>query len=325
MSDQAQFGRKATLLVIRKEQRGNNPSAFVPESVIDLSEMHFRFSTKQQDVESPNNCSIRVYNLSEDTVKALTKFEYTRVVLQAGYANAGYGVIFDGTITWFRKGKENATDHFLDILASDGDMAYNFAVVNKTVAAGSNPGERVKVIIDEMAKKGTLAGNIMQFTGGVLPRGKVLFGMARALLRQETVTHGATWSILNGQVNVTPLTGYLPGEAVVLTSLTGLVGIPEQTTDGMMATCLLNPRLLVGGLVKIDNKSINQLIQQNPNAAPIAFNQYTGIQNLATVAADGLYRLYVVEHDGDTRNTNWYTNITALAVNPVTKEVAPYG
>lgn len=327
MQGQSLFKRKASLYVVRPGQQGNNPSAFIPASVIDLSQMRFTFQTAQQDVESPNNCSIRVFNLSESTVDALTKFEYTRVILQAGYENSHFGVIFDGSIKQFRRGRLNATDTYLDILAADGDQAYNFAVINKTLAAGSSPNDRVKAVLDEMSKSGATRGNVPEFTGGVLPRGKVLFGMARALLRQQVQSQGATWNISNGQINVTPLTGYLPGEAVVLNSLTGLIGRAEQTQEGVKCTSLLNPRLEVGRLLQIDNKSINQTIAQTPlpGGSQLAFNQYSGIQNFATVTADGVYRLYVVEHEGDTRGQAWYSHLTALAINPGTNEVKPYG
>jgi hypothetical protein len=317
---QNQFGRSAKLLVVRPEALDGTPA-----SIIDLSSTHFRFRTVQQDVESPNNCSIRVYNLSNATVEAITKTEYSRVVLQAGYEGSGTGKIFEGTIKWFKVGRESATDKYLDILAADGDLAYNFAVVNQTLAAGSTPKQRVDAVISEMAKKGAVSGEVMDMTGGVLPRGKVLFGMARALLRQEVEAQGATWHIEGGRVHVTPLTGYRAGEAVVLSALTGLVGLPEQTNEGLLAKCLLNPRIVVGGLVKIDNKTINQMLQQNPNAAPVAFNSYTGLQLLATVAADGLYRVFVAEHEGDTRGAQWHTHLTCLAVNPSTKQVKAYG
>lgn len=306
-----QFLRKATLIVSKGTK------------ALDLSEMHFTFETKQQDVESPNNLSVRVYNLAPNTVKTVRE-EFDTVTLQAGYGDA-YGVIFQGNIKQYRIGRENAVNSYLDILSADGDLAYNYAVVNKTLAAGSTPGQRVQAVVSEMAPKGVTLGYQMQYTGGILPRGKVLFGMARALLRQEVANQGATWNINNGQVEILPLTGYRPGEAVVLNAQTGLVGIPEQTQEGLKVRSLLNPRLSIGGLIKIDNATINQLVQQNPNAAPIAFNQYTGIQNFATIASDGLYRLFVVEHRGNTRGPEWYSDLICLAVNPVTKEVKPYG
>lgn len=316
-----QFIRKATLIV--SGRKGNNPSAYDAGSGLDLSEARFRFSTQQQDVESPNNCSIRVYNLSDETVRKV-KGEYDRVTLQAGYDGA-YGVIFDGTIKQFRVGRESNIDSYLDILAADGDLGYNFGIVNKTLAAGASPQQRVDAIIESMGPYGVTKGYVGPLVGGTLPRGKVLFGMARAALRAEVKTSGCTWNIQNGEVQVIPLDGYLPGEAVELTALTGLIGLPEATADGVRARCLLNPKITVGGLVKIDNASINQTLQQNPNAAPIAYNQWTGLQFLAKTTTDGIYRVLVVEHEGDTRGLSWESKLICLAVDPATLKVKPYG
>lgn len=325
MTDSLQWGRKASLLLLTGPLQGNNPSAYLPggDRGLDLSEMHFTFQTKQQDVESPNNCTIRVYNLSQATVKQI-RGEFSRVVLQAGYQGTS-GVIFDGTIRQFRIGRENATDTYLDILAADGDIGYNFGIVNQSLKAGSTPQDRLGVINAALANFGLAPGSQMPFTGGVLPRGKVLFGMARSELRTLSASQEATWSIQNGKVDIIPLRGYKEGEAVVLTSLTGLIGIPEATTEGVQFRCLLNPRLVPGAVARIDNRSINQTLQQNPNNPPVAFDRYIGLQQLADVTSDGFYRMFVVEHSGDTRGQGWYTDVVGLALDPSNQQVKPYG
>lgn len=330
MSDtSSMFGRKSSCFVIRPEFKGNNPSAFVPRSVIDLSGMHFTFQVNQADQESPNNAVIRVFNLSngpqQSTVQDIIKGEYSRVVLQAGYENGVFGVIFDGTVKQIRKGRLSGTDTYLDLLCADGDLGYNFSVTNQSLAAGSTPAQRTQAIIDSMKPLGIKAGSLAPATGGVLPRGKVLFGMARALMRAEVQTQGATWSISNGEINIIPLDGYLPGEVVTVTALSGLIDLPEQTDNGIAFKMLLNPKIVPGGLVKIDNKSVNQTIQANPNAAPVPFNQWTGVQLLADVTSDGIYRVFVAEHEGDTRGQAWYTKVVCLSVDSVTKQVKPYG
>lgn len=317
MAENDQYLRRASLMLVDGEK------------ALDLSEMHFRFKTSQQDEESPNNCMIRVYNLTEDTVKRI-RGEYSRVVLQAGYQEAAFGVIFDGTIRQYRQGKEpDNISTYLDILAADGDLAYNFSTISTTVYAGTTAGERVAAVVQSMAPQGVTAGQLLiPSTGGVLPRGKVLFGMARAILRAETQTQGATWNINNGQVNVIPLDGYLPSEAVVLTDQSGLIGRVEQTEDGMRCTALLNPKLIVGGLVKIDNASINKTSAAAGQELPtgqLAYNRYAGVQLLASEAADGLYRIYVAEFVGDTRGEDWYTELVCLSIDPVTMKCKRYG
>lgn len=303
MSDQ--WLRKAQLIVAN-----DNPTPLNTEPGLDLSTLHFKFSITAADEQSPNAAVIRVYNLAEDTVATVLK-EFNRVILNAGYENGSFGVIFDGLIKQFRRGKENATDTYLDILAADGDLGYNFGIVNSTTRAGSTPRQRIDEVCKEMGIPLGYAPDALDATGGILPRGKVRFGMARAQLRTEARTLGSTWSIQNGRVNVVPLRSYLDNgqEAVVLTSKTGMVGIPEQTDQGILVRCLLNPRIIIGGLIKIDNASINKM-QQN---SIVPFDQWTGIQLPAKTANDGYYRVFVVEHTGDTRGMEWYSDVTCLA------------
>lgn len=319
--DKSQYDRVASLVVKRPQSSGNNPSAFVAGKELDLSGLHIRFRTVQHDLQSPNNCIIRAYNMDPRVVDEIVRNEFSKVTLLAGYKGTSVSEVFVGNIKQFRVGKENATDTYFEILAADGDLAYNFATVGVTLAAGSSPPQRIKAITDAMVKKGLFVGQGMEYTGGVLPRGKVLFGMARVALTREVDSQGGTWSIDNETIHITPLSGVRSTKVTVLDSNSGLIGTPEQTLNGVEAVCLLNPDIEVGSVVKIDNARINQLFQQNPKEGPIPFNQYAGVQNLATVAADGLYRVYVVEHEGDTIAGPWYSRLTCLALNPATNQV----
>lgn len=313
MTDAPQFLRKASL-VVRNDTNG-----------LDLSEMHFKFEVQAMDGQSPNNASIRVYNLAQSTIKKLQTTEFTQVTLQAGYENGNFGVIFDGTIRYFRIGRENATDTYIDILASDGDELHNFGFINQTLESGnSTTADIVKAI---QQANGIPPGPQIIGTGGTIPkpRGKVIFGMSRAVLRDEMKNVGSVWSIQNGQMTIHPLDGYLPGQAVVLNSYTGLIGIPEQTQDGVMVRCLINPRIVCGQLVQIDNASVNQLVGQSPGATLVPYNQWAAVQRPADVTMDGLYRVLVCEFTGDTRGQAWYADLTCLAVDPVTDKIKPYG
>lgn len=304
-----QYKRKCTLVVTEGEKG------------LDLSELRITFATQQQDVESPSNVLIRVHNLADDTEKRI-RGEFSRVTLQAGY-DAAFGVIFQGQIKQFGMGRVDAKNKYLDLLCADGDEAYNFAYVNKTLAAGSNARDEVNAAGAAMKPHGIDMGYIADATGGVLPRGKVLFGLARASMRRAARNMGTSWTINNGQVNVVPLDGYLPGEAVALNSQTGMIGVPQQTENGLIVTCLLNPKIVVGGLIQINERDINRVIGAPGNTANVAYNTYTGVQRLATTTFDGFYRVIVAEHRGDTRGQEWYTTMTCLAVNRDTLKIAP--
>lgn len=290
-------------------------------NVFDLSELKFRFRTQQFDEESPNNCEIRVYNLSPATVKKVRE-EYSRVKLSAGYKNSGKGEIFDGTIRQFRTGRESQVNSYLDILAADGDIPYGFGIVNETISAGATQDEITRRI-GKVSTEPLPIDNLPTVLNGTESlRGKVLFGMARDYLRDVAKTNQCTWSIQNGKLQMVPFDSYLPGDVVTLDVATGLIGVPELTEQGVQVRCLINPKLRVGGLIRIDNARVNRIIQANEND-PRVFNSVAGIQHQASLSADGLYRVYVIEHTGDNRGNEWYSDLTCLAVN--NGKVAPFG
>lgn len=287
---------------------------FSGEKGIDLSEFRITFQIRNADVENPNSANIRVYNLSQATIQTI-KGEYSEVILNAGYVNGNFGAIFKGTIKQFRIGKENATDTYLDILAADGDIGYNQGVVNTTLAKGSTIESAVTTAAGAMPGLQVDQTNIVidkQHTPNI--RGVVMFGMARARLRNFASTLDSTWSIQNGKAVFVPRAGYLPGEAVKINVATGLIGLPQQTDQGIRLQCLLNSRIRIGGLVQLNNDEIIQLMQRDPNAAPIPYDQWAGFQYNAPLSKDGIYRAYVVEHEGDTRGNPWFTDLICLAV-----------
>lgn len=315
MSDQ-QWLRKIGLVVLQSQFGGGGAGDQGPvpsgtdRSGLDLSAMRIKFKVLAMDVDTPPTAVIRVYNLSDDTANRVQK-EFQDVILQAGYEGGSFGQIFTGTIKQFRRGKEDATSKFLYIMAADGDAAYNFGVVSKSLAAGASPKQQIEAITQQTAAKGLASGTIPAElgTGGTLPRGKVLFGLARDRLTDIAATTNYSWRIVGGKVEFTKLTGYKSGEAVVLNAATGMISMPEATVGGIHVRALLNPRIIVGGRIQIDNASINQLTVKEQG-----FPRHTDLTFPAATTEDGFYKVLVVEHFGDTQGQQWYSDITALAI-----------
>jgi hypothetical protein len=292
-----QYLRKCSLIV---SQGGSG---------LDLSQLRIIFRTKQSDVQTPNTARIRVVNLSDQTASTVQN-EFTAVRLQAGYENGAFGTIFDGTIKQVNKGRVDRTNTFVDILAADGDIAYNQGIISKSLAAGASPTDERNALIQAM---GIPAGFVADMPPGAAQRGQVKYGMARDYMRDLADTNGMTWSIQNGQVQMIPNTGFRPGTAVVLNSDTGMIGMPRQTAGGILVDCLLNPNIKIGCLLQIDNKSIQRdLLGGQLLNAPGRLENLQGFQ--PKITADGFYRTYVNEFDGDTRGQAWYNHITCLAV-----------
>lgn len=280
---------------------------------LDLSQLHCKFSVKRSSNMTPNCADIRVYNLDENTALQIKK-QYTKVVIQGGY-DANYGVIFKGNIKQVIIGRESATDTFVDLNCGDGDLAYNYAIVNATIASGSSMLDQLNQISAPMSNLGTALGNQQPaFQPVILPRGKTLWGGSKDYMRVLAQQNGLTWSIQNEQVQFIPQQGYTPGISVVLTSKTGMIGTPQQTNIGVNVVCLMNPLINPGRTIKIDNASVAQLkIDLGNPKDPV---------NLAPpLTADGVYYALVIEQTGDNRGVEWYSKLICCTVNPASNPI----
>lgn len=323
----------------------SSPAAQQPsgnQAGVELGSLRIQFQTSAIDVDAPPTAIIRVLNMSTTTADRFKK-EFQSVVLQAGYEDGNFGIIFQGTIIRTRNGRLNNIDSFVDIMVSNLDVIYNYGVVNKTLAAGATPSDQVQAIrqsINNSAvaqgqagalEQGMQVGNIPDSfgTGGTLPRGKVLFGLGRDRLGDVANSTGSVWSIgPDGKVNFHELTGYLPGEAVVINAQTGMVGVPEATPQGIEVKCLLNPLIKAGTRIQINNKDLVTTANQYQGAG---FPAYSDFQFFANTNDDGVYMVMVVEHEGDNRGqgADWLTKIIALSVDSSGSagagQVAAYG
>jgi hypothetical protein len=262
------------------------------------------FKVKKSSAQTPNSAIIRVYNLSDNTAKQIRE-EFQSVTLQAGY-QSNFGLIFKGNIKQVRFGRENSTDTYVDIAAGDGDQSYNFSTISTTLSAGSHQTDQINAAINTMKPNGVTTGFIDDIDSIILPRGKVMYGMSRDYLRQSTESTGTTWSIQNEQIQIVKRTSVAPDPVVVLTSKTGLVGVPELTNDGVSARCLLNPLIRIGGIININQRDIADAKLSN-------VSNDLQVNSAPQTTADGLYRVLVAEFNGDTFGNDWYTDITCIS------------
>ena len=287
---------------------------------VDLSQLRIRFQVTQHNLQSPNVGDITISNLSDQTVKRI-KGEGTEVTLEAGYQE-NPGLIFKGQIIQKRSGRENPVDTYLNIIAQGGDQAYNYATVNKTLAAGHTYKDQVMTAYEALKPFGITLGKISDLGDKKMPRARVMFGMARDILRTIAISTGTSWSIQNNELTVTKNNEPKEGGAIVLNSRTGLIGLPVQSIDGILVTCLLNPQIGPGSLIQINQASVQE--------AKLSAD-YTAVVNNAMIpstADDGYYKCLVVNHIGDTRGDPWYTQILCLRADgkgPIPLSIASQG
>jgi len=273
------------------------------DDLLDVSSLQFKFQTTAQTIESLGTLQLRIFNPAPSTIKKIID-EGSNVSLSAGYAGS-FGQIFGGDIIQVRTGRENGTDTYLDISATDGDKIYNESFVNATISAGTSKASRLQLI----AKHGKFDFSNppeVDDDDSKLPRGKAFFGMARDHLRPLCAMLGADWTIKDGKVKVLSRGRLQPGDETLLTYETGLIGIPTQTMEGLTLKALLNPSLIPGGVVNIDNTSINKY------QVDLSYGAGANYALIPPLNNDGKYKILYVAHSGDTRGQNWYTDIIAM-------------
>jgi len=299
---------------------------------LDLSQLRINFSVrKTTSGQSANLFKARVYNLSKpnasnpnapNTVEKIK--QYARVQLACGYLlEKNLTMIFDGTVLMYIVGKENATETYVEILAGDADEMLNSSYASLTwPSAGSTPSQRVK---DMLNQAGVPIGQVIPAQGEQKSiRGQSYIGMLNKGIRREINATNSDFWIDNGKAYVVPWDGYLPSEIVNLSPQTGMVNVPKVTPNGIEVDCLLNPKLRLGTLVKIQS----DLLSDVPYL-PGAKNPYTGtgLQAIGANAAGGnsfqypapavspvgIYKIMLLNHFGDTKQNMWRSSIVGLA------------
>lgn len=275
---------------------------------IDLSQMRVRFVVQQElQRQRPAVAQITISNLSDQTANAINK-EGKVISLEAGYEE-GFGLIHKGEIYQKRgPARETPVDKYLTLNSKSGDTAYSFSTVNKTLAAGHTFRDQVDVALEALKPYGVTAGFIADLGKQTMPRGRALFGMTRDLLRTIAQSTNSSWTIRDQKLEIVKNDKAMDGQAFVLNSQSGMIGMPVQTTGGIQVRMLLNPKVRPGTRLKIDQASIQQATQAVPDTIGVTQNFL-----LPSIASDGFYKVLYVEHSGDTHGVPWYTDCACVA------------
>ena len=241
---------------------------------IELSDFKVTFTIDWFNISSASRVgTIKIYNLSADTVNRITGQEFSKVRLIAGYdgiapevsasdvgtvrevdaADVGqsdgrnYGLIFSGEIRYSVTGKDSPVDSYVLIQAADTDLAFATSITSQTLAAGYTVADVNRALMKDFEAKGATEGLTPEMPATVFPRGRVLFGMTRHLMDNVAGQCGATWQFVDGQRQMVANNEYVH-EAIVLNSATGLIGMPQQTIgNGVNVRALINPNIRVRG------------------------------------------------------------------------------
>jgi hypothetical protein len=295
-----QYLRQFSCVVANSEGKG-----------LEFNPFKVTFAIRRGDLQTPNSCDVRIFNLSDKTAHEIGQKEYTQLAIKAGY-EGNFALLFQGTIKQFRLGRINQLDSYVDITAADGDEAYNFAPILISSPAGNSQSNIASSLLASMSRFGITQGYLPTLPSNQLIRGRVFYGLCRDEYRDFAWTNNCKWSIQDNQVSIIPYTSYIAnGTTIPIISVsTGLIGVPEQTQQGISIRTLLNPNYKIGQLVQL-TAGVNTFRRTLDLPSQVS-NIATALQ--VQTSADGLYYVMTANHVGDTRGNDWYTNLICLSV-----------
>lgn len=279
------------------------------DKVFDVSDLRVLFSIRRCALYYPNQAIISIYNLSPQNENTIIQQGY-RVVVEAGY-QSNDGQIFDGTVIQCTRSKQNGVDFVLNILAIDGDQFLNEGFCSFTYAKGQTAREVVQNVCNKASSPVSLGYASPSLDKIVMSKGAAVHGQPKKTLSDIARTINGTWYIDNGKLymfSYSDSADKLPGgllQAVELNPRTGLLGNPQQVNYGVIARCLLNPRIIPYGLIHIPSRYITE--------QPVQVGSYSrGFSIPYTLDPNGIYRVCSVTFTGDTRGNEWYSDIVSV-------------
>lgn len=284
---------------------------------LDFSEFRIVFSVGQALVGQPGTAEVYVYNLSVETMNKFKgedgEFRTGQdFALYAGY-EGNIGLIFQGQVFQFRRGRESPTDTYLCIIAQNADIQHNFAVVKGPLAAGRTLEQEKQAILESFKANGAKTGYIAPSANqSEAPRGKTYFGLASEYLQQYAENNNQDFGYDGNEITIVERNRPADVKAYVLKPSTGLIGMPQLTMSGLRAECLMNPKIKIGSQVQIDSTLV-----QTENYETTYSQQGIDQPFKQAFGADGYYNVVAVTHDGDTRGDVWNTSIVGTGVNAV--------
>lgn len=235
----------------------------------DVSELRCSFEIVKSGYLEANQSTITIYNLNPNDENKLIK-SGQRIIIEAGYNGDQYGKIFEGNVIQPLRSKENGVDYKLTLVSMDSDRYITYGLIGVSLTAQETARSAVDACVN---RAGEINGNNFGMQIGILadqridyPRGKVMFGAPTQFLSQIAKSMNASYYNDDGTVNIVSPKELADDEILDLSPDTGLIGTPVQNEYGISCRCLLNPRMKINSLFRIDNSRITNMkySQGNP-------------------------------------------------------------
>lgn len=224
--------------------------------------LHFEFDATRSLKRDPNRLTARIYNLKADTRAAIEALDTAaRVSLEAGYKTTQLAEIFRGNyVTSYTQ--RSGADLITTVEASDGGEA-QFASHSKSFTRGT----ALRAAIENLVAAAKIEpGNLKEIferdtvlASSTFAAARVVKGNAFTTIVQLLNGVGYGASLQNNQLQILKNEAALPGQAILLSTKTSLIGTPSVTTDNVTKVkrvrceSLMNTDIAPGKQVRLES------------------------------------------------------------------------
>ena len=199
---------------------------------------------------SANVCSIRVYNLAENTRNLIRKDRQDSNVFRDVTLWAGYGdklsMVFNGNVTQAWSVREG-TNFVTQIESFDGGYAFANATTNVQFPEGTSYNSIIASLLKSLPH--VKVGKISNFSGSI-PRGNTYSGSTVEIINQLT---GNSFFIDNGIANCLIDSDVTNDPVYEVSSESGLLGTPLLEEIYVVFDILFEPKLKIGQRIQLNS------------------------------------------------------------------------
>lgn len=279
-----QFKRQATVTIGPPGEGG-----------LKISGLRVSFRIVKDDDKDPNEASIDIYNMSEESRRKIDSVD-SLLYLDAGYVDGtGIETLFVGNIT-------DITHHITPpdistkIIVNDGSKDLQDKRMSLSFESGISGREVLRQILNSFSMGNNFKD--ISIPGIKYANGVSFSGSSRNALTKATSFLGLNWSIQNNEIKLVQFDGDDGSRAVLLSPDTGMIGSPEKISfktrnykglskkddiPGWRITSLLQPQLVPASKVVINSKELT--------------------------TENSLFSVMSVSHSGDTHGSEWHSII----------------
>lgn len=209
-------------------------------------DQYVKFRVKRTANRKPNTAQIKIYNLGPDSVEYLKTPGLVAVLLAGDNYPAS---MFRGDIG--KRGvltKREGPNLVTTLKVGDGRRVYRDAWFSKSFPAGTTREVMIQQVIAEMAIPIGSLGTVAPYTFA----GPTAFNApARDVLTELLELDQSAWMLQDGAIYLFALGETLPGNAILVSPETGLMGSPEITSKGVNFKVRLNPVIRERSLIQL--------------------------------------------------------------------------